>query len=190
MARLFIAVNFPSALRREAWDASAPLRRSALPVRWVAPEALHLTLKFLGEVESPRESAVLAAMHDLAPGSRPFTLSLGGFGAFPSVERPRVVWLGCEGVPALELLQHAVEQRMHALGFPLEGRPFRPHLTLGRVRSGGQRRERDPPDLGALLDGLDFTGAATIESLDLMESRLGPDGPRYSVRQAVPLGDR
>jgi 2'-5' RNA ligase len=188
VSRLFIAINLPADLRQAAWDAAAPLRRADLPIRWVAPDALHLTLKFLGDVTTDVESQVVAAMEEAVQGCRSFTLPVGGFGAFPSADRPRVVWVGCEGVPALELLQHRLEQRVEPLGFPGEARPFRPHLTLGRVKEraalGGLSR------LERILEPLQFEREATIDSIDLMESILGPDGARYSVRRAVSLAGR
>jgi RNA 2',3'-cyclic 3'-phosphodiesterase len=183
--RLFIAVNFPDTLRQSLWEAAAPLRRGDFPVKWVAPDALHLTLKFLGEVAAEREPELLAGMARAARGAKPFALHLGGFGVFPSMSRPRVVWAGCDAPAPLELLQHGVEREMEPLGFPLEGRAFQPHLTLGRA----ERRAR-PGDFAKLaprLEALAFAGDAVIASLDLMESQLGGSGARYTRRHAVPL---
>lgn len=183
--RLFVAVNLPDHVRRAIASAAAPLRGASFPIKWVEPDGLHLTLKFLGEVEADRQAAVVQALGRACHGARPFELLLGGFGAFPSAARARVVWLGCDPVPALELLQHGVEREYAALGFPVEGRPFRPHLTLGRARAtagagvGG---------LAARLGELAFADAVTVRSIDLMESTLTPAGARYAVRHAVPLG--
>jgi len=183
--RLFIAINLPPELRRRLWEAAEPLRSAGYPVRWVAPDGIHLTLKFLGEVAPDREPQVVAAIGVAVQGARSFTLPVSGFGVFPSLSRPRVVWAGCEPVPALELLQHRVEQEMERLGFPLEGRAFHPHLTLGRAqreaRAGAFR------DLGERMDGLAFTGELLVESLDLMESQLARDGARYTRRHAARL---
>ena len=183
--RLFIAVNFPETLRQGLWRATEPLRRTDLPIRWVALEALHLTLKFLGEVVAEREAELVAGMERAARGAKPFALHLGGFGVFPSMSRPRGVWAGCDAPAPLELLQHGVEREMEPLGFPLEGRTFQPHLTLGRA----ERRARpgDFAKLASRLDALIFEGDAMIDSLDLMESRLAPSGAHYTRRRAVPL---
>src|SRR3972149_8617791 len=124
--RLFIAINFPADLRQRLWEAAGPLRTAGYPVRWVAPDGVHLTLKFLGEVQPDREPQVVAAIGVAVQGAKRFTLPVGGFGAFPSVSRPRVVWAGCEPVPALELLQDRVEREMERLGVPLGGRPVPP----------------------------------------------------------------
>lgn len=183
--RLFIAINLPPDLRQRLWEAAEPLRTAGYPVRWVAPDGVHLTLKFLGEVKPDREPQVVAAIGLAVQGAKRFTLSVGGFGAFPSLSRPRVVWAGCEPVPALELLQHRVEQELERLGFPLEGRAFHPHLTLGRAqrdaRAGAFR------DLEDRMDGLTFTGESMVESVDLMESQLARDGARYTRRHAALL---
>lgn len=181
--RLFVAVNIPAELRRDIWDAASPLREARGSIRWVAPDALHLTLKFLGAVDEGRAPDVAAAVEAAARGAKPFTLPIGGFGAFPSPRRARVVWVGCEAVPALELLQHHVERSMQPLGFAVEGRLFRPHLTLGRV---GQS-ERAPVGLAGLLDRLHYANETTVASVDVMESHLHRSGARYVVRHRVPL---
>lgn len=183
--RLFIAFNLPLELRQRLWEAAEPLRSAGYPVRWVAHDGIHLTLKFLGEVAPDREPEVVAGIGLAVQGAKSFTLPVGGFGVFPSVSRPRVVWAGCEPVPALELLQHRVEREMERRGFPLEGRAFHPHLTLGRAR-----RDARPGafrDLGDRIDGLAFAGELVVESVDLMESRLARDGARYTRRHAARL---
>lgn len=183
--RLFIAINLPLDLRQRLWEAAGPLRGAGYPVRWVAPDGLHLTLKFLGEVRPEREPDVVAAIGTAVQGAKPFVLPVSGFGAFPSLSRPRVVWVGCEPVPPLELLQHRVEQEMERLGFPLEGRAFHPHLTLGRAQ-----REARAAAFRALerqVEALEFAAEARVESVDLMESRLSRDGARYTRRHAARL---
>ncbi len=183
--RLFVAINFPAELRQRLWRAAAPLRQAGFPVRWVEPEELHLTLKFLGEVAPAREGELIAGLQAAVRGVKPFTLPVGGFGVFPSSSRPRVLWAGCEPLPALEWLQHRVEQEMEQLGFPLEGRAFHPHLTLGRVR-----RDARPADFRHLedrLQALAFAEEALVQSVDLMQSRLSPSGAHYTMRHAAPL---
>ena len=183
--RLFIAINLPPDLRQRLWEAAQPLRAAGYPVRWVAPEGVHLTLKFLGEVKPDREPQVVAGIGMAVQGARRFTLPVGGFGAFPSLSNPRVVWAGGEPVPALELLQHRVEQEMERLGFPLDGRAFHPHLTLGRAQRDA--RASAFGDLEDRISALAFAEEATVESVDLMESQLARDGARYTRRHAAPL---
>lgn len=183
--RLFVAINLPPELRRDLWEAAAPLRARDYPIRWVPPESMHLTLKFLGQVEDRRVAEIERGIDRAVGDARRFTLPIAGFGAFPSAARPRVVWVGCEAVPPLELLQHRVEQGMAVLAFPLEGRLFRPHLTLGRVaRGAGASALASFP---TALEPLEYFGEADVASVDLMESHLEPTGARYAVRHRAPL---
>ncbi|MGH7570078.1 MAG: RNA 2',3'-cyclic phosphodiesterase [Gemmatimonadales bacterium] len=183
--RLFVALNFPTMLRDALWDAGEPLRRRAWPVNWVRPEGLHLTLKFLGEVEPDREPALVAALGAAAAGARSLPLAVGGFGVFPDLQRPRVLWVGISADPALELLQHRVEQEFAPLGFPTEPRAFRPHLTLGRARKDA--RPADFTGLTEALAGLAFERTAVIATVDLMQSTLQSGGAVYQVRHGERL---
>ncbi len=183
--RLFVAINLPGEVKDELWKATEPLRARRYPVRWVAPESIHLTLKFLGEVDPSRESEIVGALGRAIEGTRRFRMPVGGFGAFPSVEQPRVLWVGCEGVPQLELLQHRVECQMERIGFALEGRPFRPHLTLARAARGARASEFR--GLEEIMSRLSFAAEVMVESADLMESHLTPQGARYVRRHAAVL---
>lgn len=183
--RLFVAINLPADVRQAIWEAAEPLREDDYPVKWVGPDAIHLTLKFLGQVAAPREREIVEALNDAVQGARRFQLSIDGFGAFPTADRPRVVWVGCEAAPPLELLQHRVEQEMDRLGFPVEGRAFRPHLTLGRATRAA--RVRAFQGMAGALAELSFQADVVVDSVDLMESRLSPKGARYVRRHGVPL---
>jgi len=177
--RLFIAINLPPELREAVWVAVESLRRRFDGIRWSKPEQMHLTLKFLGEVEDGRVSSISQALASAASGVPAFDVAVGELGAFPTPQRPRVVWVGCEPVPPLELLQHGVEREMAGLGFEIEGRAFRPHVTLGRARDGA-----DPQalrTLGSALDSLAFADLFRANSVELMQSRLGPAGATYQV---------
>ncbi|HYR31898.1 MAG TPA: RNA 2',3'-cyclic phosphodiesterase, partial [Gemmatimonadales bacterium] len=166
--RLFVAINFPETLRQGLWSATESLRSGALPVRWVKPEAMHLTLKFLGDLAAERQDELAGALRRAAASSRAVTVTVADFGAFPDPRRPRVVWAGVSPEPALELLQHQVEQEFGPLGFPPEGRPFRPHLTLGRAERGGPAVHFR--DLEGLLGRLTFEQTVTVSSVELMRS--------------------
>lgn len=182
--RLFVAVNLPRPLRDAIHAAAAPLRAGGLAVRWVDPDGIHLTLKFLGEVADGRLGDLIAALERACQGARPFPLEVNGFGAFPTPARARVVWVGCEAAPPLELLQHGVERAFADLGFPVEGRPFRPHLTLGRAGANARGGVRGLEDR---LAQLSLTDTFSVSSVDLMESTLTPGGARYAVRHTVTL---
>ncbi len=161
------------------WAATAPLRESRLPVRWASEASLHLTLRFLGEVAEERVAAIDAALRACVRGVKSFAVGLGGGGAFPSLARPRVVWLAVERHPALDLLANDVERALNALGFEPELRPFAPHLTLGRAKHGaGAAAFRDLAQLAAAVD---HQGTSVVDSVDLMQSTLGPQGASYVV---------
>lgn len=154
-------------------------------MKWVRPENIHLSLKFLGEVDEAREPELRAALRQAAGGPRgteprPLTLEITSFGVFPDYHRPRVVWVGVTPDPGLELLQHGVEQAFAPLGFPTEARAFRPHVTLGRAARDA--KTRDFTGLEAILAGTDFDHTVTIAEVDLMQSTLQQDGPVYQVK--------
>jgi RNA 2',3'-cyclic 3'-phosphodiesterase len=154
-------------------------------VKWVRPENIHISLKFLGEVDDAREAELHAALQQAAGGAargepRPLTLRVTGFGVFPDFHRPNVLWVGVTPDPGLELLQHRVEQAFAPLGFPPERRPFRPHVTLGR--STRHAKPRDFTGLEEILGGIDFDETVTIDNVELMQSTLHPEGPVYQVR--------
>jgi 2'-5' RNA ligase len=170
------------------WDALDPVRRRRpeLPLKWVRVDNIHLSLKFLGDVRDEQLPALHAALQDVARGNgrggepRPLTLHLGGFGVFPDYRHPHVLWAGVAPEPALELLQHRIERAFEPLGFPGEARAFRPHVTLARATR--QAQPRAFRGLEALLAGIAFETAVTIEYVDLMHSTLRPDGPVYQVQ--------
>ncbi len=181
--RLFVAVNLPTATRGRLWDVVEPLRAGEYPVKWVDAAALHLTVKFLGDMDEAKRVEVEKGLEAAAGDTRRFNLAVGEFGTFPAVKPPRVLWVGCETLPVLELLTDGVEREMAAIGFPVEGRPFRPHVTIGRVK-----RDARPAQLEGLrdqLESLEFFEEPNIESIDLMRSHLGPTGPRYERLFAV-----
>ena len=177
--RLFVALNLPATTREAVWNAAGPLRDAGFPVRWVRPEGIHLTLKFLGEVPANRQAELIAALGRAKAGAKPLPIALAEFGAFPDTRRPRVLWVGVTPDPALELLQHGVEREFSPLGYPPEGRAFRPHITLGRAE-----RDAKPRDFSGLepsLTAAEFSDTALIETVDLMQSELQKGGAVYHV---------
>jgi len=165
-------------VRQGLWDAIGPVRERGLPVKWVRPEGLHLTLKFLGDTDDAREADLRGALGQVGGG--PVSLHIEGFGVFPDFQRPRVVWAGVAPDPALELLQHRVERLFAPLGFPPEARAFRPHLTLGRAARDA--RPRDFTGLEGALTALTFAETAVVDNVDLMESTLQSGGAVYQVK--------
>ena len=158
------------------------MRERGLPVKWVRLDGLHLTLKFLGDVDEVQEPSLRAALGQVAGEARPVTLHIEGFGVFPDFRRPRIVWAGVAPDPALELLQHRVEQVFAPLGFPTEARTFRPHLTLGRAGREARPRDLFMMGLEGALTALTFAETALVNDLDLMESTLQSGGAVYQVK--------
>ena len=155
-------------------------------MKWVRPENIHLSLKFLGEVEESREAELRSALQQAAGGGadgnepRPLAVQITGFGVFPDYHRPHVLWAGVTPDPGLELLQHRVEQAFAPLGFPTEARAFRPHVTLGRT--GRDARPSDFKGLEEILTDTEFDATVTVAEIDLMESTLQANGPVYQVK--------
>lgn len=184
--RLFVAINPPEKERERLLTATAPLREAGLPVRWVASASIHLTLKFLGWVRPEDVDRTAEVMAEAAAKTQAFELPIGGFGAFPSLRRPRTVWAGIEATPALRCVKHDLEWMFRSLGFEREVRAFQPHLTLGRARKGAQAGNFR--DFESLLADLDYTASFPVETIELMRSRSGPDGVRYEEVASAPLG--
>lgn len=157
-------------------------------VRWVRPEGIHLTLKFLGDVPADQIGEITEALRKSCQGFAPFSLSCGGLGCFPNFKHPRVVWVGIqEETKALARLHKSIEENVAPLGYPTEKRKFSPHLTLGRVQrrvsSGDLRRLGDlvaASEIGTL-------GQMQVRSVSLMRSDLRPSGAMYTRLAEVEL---
>ena len=175
--RLFIAINFPEDVRAAIDTAMAPLRAAEPGVRWVPAERIHLTVKFLGEQPETAVGPLLAALERVGRRFAPIPMELGGLNAFPNLRAPRVVWLGVRADPKLELLHHEVETASAELGYPLEGRAYRAHVTLGRVRD----RVADARRLALVARGIAHESYALAETVDLMVSEHADGSPRYRV---------
>lgn len=179
--RLFTAVPVPSPARDELVSLLQRLRETGLPVRWVREQGLHITLKFFGEVGEPSISGLSEALARAAGGTGSIPITCHGIGAFPTLTRARVIWIGAEAPAALELLQDGIERACEPLGFPSEGRPFHPHITLGRVREG----ERVPADV---IEGVESPEVPFLaEQLVLYRSQPGRGGSVYDVVHTIPL---
>ena len=183
--RLFVALNLPKKDRERIHRATRKLRDEELPVRWVDVDGFHVTLKFLGEVRRERLEEVEQAINRVASSTKAFRTKFGGFGAFPSVRQPRVIWLGVKANPELRCLKQDLEYSFGDIGFEAETRAFHPHVTLGRAddREGaGAFRSLDD-----LLSALECTGDVRVATVDLMESKLGPGGSKYTLLSSVKL---
>lgn len=184
--RLFVAINFTVKDRRRMYSAARKLREAELPVNWVELDQLHMTLKFLGEVRPERVRDVKSAVAQVAQKTEPFTMLLRGAGAFPTMRRPKVIWLGADASPELRCLKHDLEWELAPQGFEREVRAFHPHVTLGRATN--QARAGDFRHFGGLVDGMDFEREITVRTVDLMESYLSAKGARYEKLMSAKLG--
>ncbi len=175
--RSFLAIELSQALKQALEEVRYRLDLPQFDVRWVQPKNMHLTLRFLGEIpEQDLQRASQAASVAAEKGS-PFQIALCGLGAFPSLSSPRVVWMGIEQDKPLVLLERALSQELESAHFPLPDKPFRPHLTLGRVKSKRGKRE-----LERLLKRNQnvSAGQMDVEHFSLIKSELRPSGPIYT----------
>ena len=184
--RLFFAIELGEALRSALDHAVAPLRAAEPSLAWVRAERLHLTMKFLGEVDDEGAARLARAADAVAGRHRSFEMTVGGVGAFPTFRRARVVWMGVAGDPRLELLHHDLEVACGEEGFEVEGRPFRPHITLARVRTPMSLDRARP--FARAARRVAYAGSDEVRGLALFESVRGIGGGPYRRLHAAPLG--
>ncbi len=185
--RIFIAVPLHPPLLAAIGDLEHRLEAAGIRLRWIRPENLHLTLRFLGEISEEQVSQVRLAAREAVAGFDAFPVVLAGVGAFPNPHRPQVVWVGVrEGAERLRALAERLDDRLALQDFPREPRAFRAHLTLARVRE--QRLGPDPGRAMALFEG-EEVGRQQVNSLLVVESLLRPQGPFYVPVEEVRLLD-
>ncbi len=187
--RSFIAIELPDGLKLELVQLEARLKSGKQPwVKWVNPDSIHLTLKFLGNIAIDRTIEITRAMGEAAQGIPPFHLEVKELGAFPNLKRVQVVWVGMSGdVDKLGQLQQHVESNLARLGFTPESRPFTSHLTLARLRNRVSLDERQR--FGQLITDTKFEANCTIkvDAISLMRSQLAREGAIYSRISSVRL---
>jgi 2'-5' RNA ligase len=177
--RSFLAFELPDEIKTIVTRVSGEIRKSSLEVRWVRPEFIHLTVVFMGDIESEQIAPMGESVRAVCSQHSPFTISLKPMGCFPNPRNPRVVWLGIDG--DLERMSRFRDDLQHALspfGIKEEERAFRPHLTLGRLKKPG-RRQTDLDQLLAKYKELS-SPARTLSELVLFRSDLKPGGAVYT----------
>ncbi|MCU0561620.1 MAG: RNA 2',3'-cyclic phosphodiesterase [Desulfobacterales bacterium] len=186
MLRAFVAVELPGPVRAALQAIQAELERIGIRARWVQPERIHLTLKFLGSVPAGHVESIGRALAAAARAHAPMSLTAVGLGVFPGVRRPRVIWAGiAERGDALGGLQREIDARLSGLGFPAEAGRFRGHLTIGRFVA-----ERSPGPVAEALKQFagQAAGSFAVREVVLFRSDLLPEGPRYTPLARTPLG--
>ncbi|MFN3742563.1 MAG: RNA 2',3'-cyclic phosphodiesterase [Anaerolineales bacterium] len=180
--RLFIAIEIPVSLLEQIDKAVEPLRRS-IPqelIRWVPYHNIHLTLKFLGDVSPSNVEFLCRAISQEAARHSPFDVTIEGWGVFPDIKRPRVLWIGIQAPPRLFQLQRGIDSATQRLGYAAEEREFTPHLTIGRVRS-----QVNPDEIAKIRSALqrfsfDLKSTFAVTAVHLIKSDLQPEGARYT----------
>jgi 2'-5' RNA ligase len=187
--RSFIAINLSPEIYRGLKQVLGELSKQVgeKSVRWVSPTNIHLTLKFLGEVSEANLDMVKKVIQTQTTHFSEFEISVGELGVFPSIKRPRVIWVGVQGPLELRELQNAIDIETSAIGYASEDRPFSPHLTLGRIS-----KNASPADFRQISDVLSkykvgSLGATCVEAVCLYKSDLYPNGAVYTLLQTAPL---
>lgn len=184
--RSFLAFEQPPEIQMILTRVSGELRGSRLDVRWVNPENIHLTIVFLGNIQSEDVEAMADLLQKLCLTIGPFQISLKGTGCFPNSRRPRVLWIGLEGdLERMGRFRDSLQEALQSFGVPKEERAFRPHLTLGRFRSV----DRADRELDAVLGRYrDLSGPVCwLKELILFKSELRPGGSVYTRLKSWPL---
>ncbi|RKY88617.1 RNA 2',3'-cyclic phosphodiesterase [candidate division KSB1 bacterium] len=176
MIRCFIAIDLPGSLKKKIGEIQAKLKGSGADVKWVKPDNIHLTLKFLGEITPEKVEEVKASLDGISV--KKMEISARNVGAFPSLKRPRVIWVGIEkGLEKLKDFSNIIEKEMQKIGFEKEKRSFKPHLTIGRVKS--QRNIGNLVKEIGLIEEFE-TEPFIPEEFILMRSDLKPSGAEYT----------
>ncbi len=190
--RAFIALSVPPEAQR-VLEPTVQRVSAVAPgaVRWVNLDGLHLTLKFLGNVDAGRVDGIAQGMRLACRDLVPFELTLSELGVFPNESRPRVVWAGVQGdLDPLIKLQAAIEAAMAGLGFAPEKRPFAPHLTLGRVQERASSAQRSRLGRAVATCLIEASQPWLVEEVHLVRSDLGPQGAAYTNLASATLGGR
>jgi len=184
--RSFLAFELPVEIREQIRVISKELKKTALPVRWVKVDNIHLTILFLGSVDEDTIGDIEEKVNVVVKGFSAFKTKLNAVGAFPHWRRPRVIWIGLNGdIGRLSNLRNKLLEELKVLGFMPEKRPFRPHLTLGRFKGPIDRGE----DMKWILDRYRDINSDLyqLNELILYKSDLKPDGPVYTKMATWPL---
>ena len=185
--RVFLAIELDAETRSALETFQRDLQKWLPPINWVRPQSWHLTVKFLGEIDEKQVEPIQRAVEKAASHCASFSLQIEGFGGFPHLRRPRVLWAGVSGqVDELQLLALHVDEALSPLGFPSESKSFRPHLTLARIKDSA-REVGVALTKSGVLENIHFFGDLLVERLCFFKSELKPTGAIYQRLWDVPL---
>lgn len=182
--RAFICIEVPPPIRARIEELQRALRRRDVPLSWVKPSNIHLTIKFLGDLAASRIERVRQAVERACQSISPFDITVDGTGCFPSAKSPRVLWVGLGPLPdELRRLHSNIEAELAGEGFAREAKRFTPHLTIGRVRDPIKARQTVEELLAAGFAAESFPASEVI----VMRSELHPSGSIYTPQAVVKL---
>ncbi len=184
--RAFIAIELPQEIRETLGRLQQKLKAAGADVKWVEPKNIHLTLKFLGEIDEQNLDRINSALEEICRTRKLFVITLSSLGAFPNTISPRVIWVGIsQGDSEVKEIAQAVEVHLETIGFPKENREFSSHITIGRTRSSKNRQ-----DLAKTISELSLKPLKDqflVTKITLFKSTLTPHGPIYEILQEFQL---
>ena len=186
--RAFIAIEIPHQIQKSLETVISLLRREiGIAVRWVPPQNIHLTLKFLGDISHESVDSLTQILGMEAETVPSFDIQTGGLGSYPDAKHARVVWVGVQAPAELEAIYHKIDSACTRLGFESEKRNFSPHLTIGRVRQGTSPADKQKIHRTLETIKIDSLGTARVDSVHLFKSELKRGGAVYTKLSSAPL---
>jgi len=184
--RTFIAIDLPQEIKTSLAKLQDQLKQSYADVKWVKPDNIHLTLKFLGEVDETKLESVIQETEAVAKNNPGFKIQIESLGSFPKIDFPRVVWVGVkQGSAETKKIAKELESSLEKIGFAKEDRPFSSHITIGRTRSS--KNQRTLSDELKKLEDKFTAGEFMAEKITLYKSTLSPQGPTYEALREISL---
>ncbi len=184
--RTFIAIELPQEIKSQLAKIQKQLSASGADAKWVEPENIHLTLKFLGEINPEQQNQIIAILKEIGAKHSEFFAQITSVGAFPKLDYPRIIWAGIDqGNKEIKAIAQKLEEELEKIGIPKEGREFASHITIARVRSGKNRIElvKALNNLPGKLEVAEFK----VEKISLFKSTLTSSGPLYQPLQEIIL---